>query len=248
MFILKKLIASLVLPPAGPLLLILLGLCLLKRRPRLGKLLIGLAVAVLFALSLPVVSTRLMRSVEPYPALSAADLDQAQAIVVLGGGSYRDAPEYGGDVAGVSSLERIRYAAWLFRQRPLPILVTGGAPFGGKPEARLMADALAQEFLTPVRWIEDQSRDTAENAEFSARLLKAAKVQRIVLVSHASHLPRAMLLFQREGLLPIPAPTVITQSSDNGIEAWLPDAGALGMSRRALTEWLGYLVYRTQVL
>ena len=138
MFLLKKLLVTLLLPPAGPILLALFGLWLAGRQSRrwrhAGFTLAGLSLCGLLALSLPVVGNALMAPLEAYPPITPAQLRQVQAIVVLGGGSYF-APEYGDDTVGLATLERMRYGARLARESRLPLLVTGGAPFGGRPEA-----------------------------------------------------------------------------------------------------------------
>src|SRR4030095_2797202 len=94
------------------------------------------------------------------------DLDRArsaQAIVILGGGTRRDAPEYGGDTLGELTLERVRYGARVARLTGLPVLVTGGSVLGGETEAKLMRQSLEAEFSGGVRWAEDRSRNNHDN-------------------------------------------------------------------------------------
>lgn len=241
MFLLKKLLASLVLPPSGPLLLALAGLFLIPFRPRLGRGLVVLALLVLTVLSLPVVGDGALRSLEIYPAVRPDQLRPAQAIVILAGGTYPDAPEYGGDTVSPLSLVRSRYGAVLARATGLPVLVAGGAVFHGRPEARSMEALLTQEFKVPVRFVEDASRDTRENARLSAAMLKEAGITHIALVSHAFHMPRAVPLFEAEGLTVIPAPTAYTTDGGDDIFDWLPSATALKNSAYFFHEWLGRL-------
>lgn len=118
MFLLKKLLSALALPPLSLILLALLGLVLTRRHPRTGRWLAGLSLLSLAMLSVPAVSIVLMRSLETHPPIQAAPLARVQAIVVLGGGVYYSAPEYGDDTVGRHSLERIRYAAHLHKDRP----------------------------------------------------------------------------------------------------------------------------------
>jgi len=249
MFLLKKLLAALILPPAGPVLLALFGLWLTgsaNRRRRIGgRWLAGLSLFSLLILSLPPVGNALMAPLETYPPVTGEQLRRAQAIVVLGGGAYY-APEYGGDTVGATTLERLRYAARLARATKLPLLVTGGAPFGGTPEAESMREALAVDFGLKARWVETGSRDTAENASLSAPLLKAAGIARIALVSHAWHLPRAVPLFEKQGFEVIPAPVGFSSGSPTMPADFLP--GSLGQSRDALNEYLGQLYNRLKEL
>lgn len=242
MFLAKKILAALILPPTGPLLLALFGLWLAGTKSRRwqngGRLLAALSLIALLLFSLPIVGKALMTPLETYPALAPADIRNVQAIVVLAGGNYHAAPEYGGDTVGRATLERIRYGARLQRETGLPLLVTGGAPLGGRPEAEAMKESLVREFGVPVRWVEAASRDTAENASLSSPLLRAAGVRRIALVSHAWHLPRAVPLFEAQGFDVVPAPTAFTTGSPSLIADLLP-GGGLGRSREALHEYLG---------
>lgn len=244
MFLLKKLLAALVLPPTGPILLALVGLWLTSSARRgwrhAGMALVMFSLLGLAALSLPIVGDSLLASLESSPPISRGDLGRAEAIVILGGGSYHGAPEYGGGTVGEATLERLRYGARLARQSALPLLVTGGSPFGGRPEAEAMREALETDFGVKVRWLETASRDTAENARLSASMLKASGVSRIALVSHGWHLPRAVALFEREGLAVIAAPTRFSTGSASLIESLLPGDG-LRRSRQALHEYLGRL-------
>lgn len=242
MFLLKKLLSALALPPAGPLLLALAGLVLARRHPRTGRGVVAVSLLTLTALSLPVIGDGALRSLEaPYAAVGPEQLAQAQAIVILAGGTYYDAPEYGGDTVAPISLVRSRYGAKLAHETGLPVLVTGGSVFRGRPEARSMEALLTREFRVPVRFVEDVSRDTRENARFSARMLREAGITRIALVSHAFHMRRAVPLFEAEGLTVIPAPTAYTTGGSGSVLSWLPSAGALRNSAIFFHEWLGRL-------
>ena len=243
MFLLKKILAALILPPAGPILLALFGLWLLRAKSRRwqhgGAALATLSLLGLLVLSLPVVGNALMAPLDPHPPIAPEQLRRVQAIVILGGGSYFAAPEYGGDTVSHYTLERLRYGARLGRESSLPVLVTGGAPFGGRAEAESMREALERDFGIKVRWVESAARDTAENARLSAPLLKAAGVTRIALVSHGWHLPRAIELFEKQGIEVTPAPTAFSTGSPSLLEDLLP--GGLVTSRLALREYLGRL-------
>ena len=159
-----------------------------------------------------------------YPALHDTDLQlkSAHAIVVLGQGRYRSAVEYEGkDTVSVGSLARIRYAAWLHRKTGLPILTTGGKPNGAKiSEALLMSEVLQKEFGVPVRWLEEESLNTWENALFSAQILRKERITTIFLVTHGIHMARAVWSFERSGLQVIPAPTLISAGMDEVVHEY----------------------------
>lgn len=240
-WLLTNLVAAFLLPPLNGLVLAGVGWMLWQRRPRLARALVGLGLALLFILALPVVGNAMLRSLEGIP-VSAAQVHEAQAIVVLGGGRYRDAPEYGGDTVSVPTLVRLRYAAKLHRETGLPLLVTGGKPDGGDvSEAETMRRVLSDEFAVPVRWIEDESNNTRENAQNSAKMLKDDGITRVLLVTHVEHMRRALGAFKEAGLSVSPAPTLFYRKPLTPLD-FLPQG--YGKVRAALHEYIGLLWYR----
>jgi uncharacterized SAM-binding protein YcdF (DUF218 family) len=240
---LKSLFKAIILPPTGPLLITALGLGLQGRLPRTGRAM-GLAgVLLLLVLSMPATGVFLLRSVDSSPPLDFDQAKAAQAIVILGGGVRRGAAEYGGDTLGRLTLERVRYGARIARATDLPVLVSGGSPFGGESEAKLMQASLEREFGVPVRWIEDRSRNTHENAVRSAEILRAEGILQVVLVGHGFDMPRATAEFAAEGMEIIQAPTGIPPPH---LDAWMfvPTMGGLESSHWALYEILANLAYR----
>ena len=243
-----NLLAAFLLPPLSLILLMAWGLRLRKRRPGLARTLLGGGLAGLWLLSTPLIATSLLGSLMPPPR--ALNATQADAIVVLGGGRYKDALEYGGrDTLNHFSLERVRYGAHLARTLHKPVLVTGGAPEGADiSEGALMRQAMQEEFRVAVRWAETASRNTLENATLSAPLLRAEGIKRIYLVSHAWHLARAVPEFERQGFTVIPAG--IGQKARNELEFFdfVPNAKALLNSYLATHEWIGLFWYRIRHL
>jgi uncharacterized SAM-binding protein YcdF (DUF218 family) len=168
--------------------------------------------------------------------------------VILGGGIQRGALEYGGDTLGRLTLERVRYGAIVARRTKLPVLVSGGAIYGGSSEAELMKRALEDEFGVPARWTETRSRDTHSNAVQSAAILLPAGISRILLVAHSFDMPRATAEFASAGLQVTPAPTAVTAGSPFSAHPleWLPGMGALQGSYYALYELLAEAVRRVR--
>ena len=236
---LKTLFKALVLPPTGPLLLAATGLWLIGRIPRAGRAIAWTGVLLLLALSTPIVAFLLLTLVDTSPSLDIDRGRRAQAIVILGGGIRREAAEYGGDTLGHLTLERVRYGARVARTIGLPVLVTGGSVFAGTPEAQLMRASLEGEFGVPVRWSEEQSRDTHENALMAAAILRAAGVSRVVLVAHGFDMPRARAEFAAAGLETIPAPTGLLAPSDQTLLDYVPSVEGLQLSYYALYELYG---------
>lgn len=244
--VLRKILAGLVLPPTGPLLCAMLGLIILRRSRRLGYALAWLGVGSLVAFSLPVVATWLAQSVGGGQPLDPNKPVTAQAIVVLGGGIRPNAAEYGGDTLGLLTLERTRYGAFLAKRTGLPLLVTGGVVYKGTAEAELMRNVLQHEFNTSVRWVENQSRNTRENAHYSAVRLKAEGVSHVLLVTHQFDVRRARLEFESAGLQVTSAPTGSGQHTPQPMQVsdFLPSAGALRISYYASYELVGLIARR----
>jgi uncharacterized SAM-binding protein YcdF (DUF218 family) len=248
--LLTKIVAALLLPPGGNLLLGVAGLALWRRARMLALLLLVASFVTLYILSTPKVGDALFEGLESFPARlpEAALAEEVGAIVVLGGGRNRNAPEYGGETVASPSLVRLRYGARLQRETGIPLLVSGGTVFELEPasEAALMADVLENELKVPVRWLEERSRNTAENASYTAELLRKENIAAVILVTHAAHMPRAAEAFEGQGVRVYAAPTGRRSGQGTTIPVlrWLPSAGALDRSRIALHEYLGRIWYR----
>ncbi len=235
---------QLFLPPGAPLVVLGLAWLLWTRRPKLARAAFAIGGASLYLVSTPIVSALAMGAlVADEPAVDVTTLD-VQAIVVLGADVVLDAPEYGGDSLGPLSLERLRYAARLQHATDLPLLVSGGRVLDSTPIAAVMAEALAREFSGSARWIESSSRNTRENASLSAALLRKDGVERIALVTHAWHMPRARWCFEQEGLTVVPAGTGFFAAPPRWPGALMPTSRALRHTSLALHEMLGRLWYR----
>ena len=247
---LKALVKVMVLPPTGLLLIALLGLGLCRRFPRVGRSLMATGVIALLAISSPIVAEFLVGFVDTSPPFDLKVARSAKALVILGGGTRRNAPEYGGDTLATLTLERVRYGARVARLTDLPVLVSGGSVLGGMPEATLMALALETEFGVRVRWIESHSRTTHQNAVLSAFILKREGVDRILLVTHAFDTRRAIAEFEAQGLSVVAAPTGGYSASaadgggdDRDIFDYLPSMAGLTRSYYATYEILANVVW-----
>lgn len=242
---LTNLAAALLLPPLSLLLIALAGLLLWRKRPRIARAMLAGSFTLLWLLSTPFLSGYLLQSLESTPLTLADNTVQADAVVVLGGGTYIDAPEYAGDTVGPITLQRIRYTAKLNYVIKKPVLLTGGRPLGNSlSEAFLMRQVMQDEFHSPVQWIEEESNNTLENALYSYRLLHAAGINRIYLVTHAWHMPRALYAFRKAGFEVIPAPTAFTTRYQLNLLAFLPNAGSLQSSQLFMHEVIGLFWYR----
>jgi uncharacterized SAM-binding protein YcdF (DUF218 family) len=147
-----------------------------------------------------------------------------------------------------ATLARLRYGAKLQRETGKPILVTGGKPLGNSiSEAQQMRIALEQDFRVPVRWTEDESDNTFENAHHSFRILQQAGIRKIYLVTHAWHIPRSAEIFRRAGFEVVEAPTAFTTRYQIDLLAFLPRAESLHDSKIFIHEVIGLLWYRVKL-
>ncbi len=242
-------IASFLLPPLIFLLLLGLGIILPYRHRKLAKLLIIIAFGSLWGASTPYFAQGALHLLEEHTAVLDSSRQNADAIVILGGGTYFSAPEYAGhDTASEATLVRLRYGAKLQRETGKPILVTGGNPLGNSiSEAQQMRVALEQDFHVPVRWIEDESDNTFENAHNSFHILQQAGIRKIYLVTQAWHMPRAAEVFRRAGFEVAEAPTAFSTWYRTGLLNFLPQAASLQDSELFLHEIIGLLWYQVKL-
>ena len=245
-WLIRNAIASALMPPGLVLLVALWGLALIRRRPRLGKSVAALALVALYALSTQYVADALLHALE-LPARDPLADRGGEAIVVLGAGTYFGAPEYGTDTVSAPGLVRLRYAAHLHRATGKPVLTSGGSPAGALAgEAMQMKAVLNRDFQVPVAWTEDRSLTTLENARLSRKILSAAGLRTIYVVTHAWHMRRARLAFEDAGFTVIPAATGYATRFRLTPLDFLPDASALLDSSRFFHEVIGIGWYQLQ--
>lgn len=248
-----KIQVLLLLPPGVIIAVALIGFLIQIRWFLFGTFVVVLSIAALLVLSLPLTGYQFMQGIEsrfPPLRLNAAPEagPAAGAIVILGGGRYTDAAEYGGgDTVNRWTLERLRYGVYLHRLTGLPILVSGGATNGAAtPEAELMQAALIRDFGVEATWMEDKSANTYENAKYTKAILDNAGIRRVYLVTHAVHMPRAVWAFENAGINTIPAPMGFTtlDKEEREMLGYFPSVLGLQLSRTALRELLGLMWYQ----
>ena len=192
---------------------------------------------------MPAVSEKLTQKRIEYPPLQVETLDsETRAIVVLTGGLYRDAPEFGGyDTVNYESLSRARYGAVLHRRTGLPLLVVGKGSRSKTAEADVVTSVLTKEFLVPVRWNVPEGRDTIESADAVRTILEKINIQSIVLITNISHMKRAVVAFEKAGFKVNPAPVnfyFYAKDSYTFVD-FLPWCGALYRNNLMIKERLG---------
>ena len=246
--LISKTLTELAYPLSLSLLLTLLGAVFVWRDQKWpAGLSLLCSLLVLWVPSTPAVSDYLRASLERrHLPMALEQVPKADAIVVLGGAvAAALPPRLTVDLSGAS--DRVLYAAQLYHAgKARLVIASGGAQREGPAEAYAMA-ALLTEWGVPQEAImlETASRNTYENAVNSKRLLGAHGLHQVLLVTSALHMPRALALFRALGIEAAPAPTdfEVVESGDKTLLQWLPDAGALEGSTRALKEYFGLGVY-----
>ncbi|MEG1913350.1 MAG: YdcF family protein [Cloacibacillus sp.] len=248
LFFFYKLIGSLIVPP-GLFILILLGLSITARRkPRRPKLSAALA---LFAILLYFMSTSIgSRTITgPPEALYSRKLpskDIPAAVIVLAGGSSYD--DKGSSVQpGLYSLERIYSAVNLMSERENSgdiLILSGGNVFGAndRSEAAALRDAAEKMGFAGRAILEEQSRTTAENIQYCAKILQEEDINRAIIVTNAFHIPRAMRLAEKHmpyiPAYPYPSGR-LTDPVLRGYSSFLPNCGEANASCLGIKEWIG---------
>ena len=243
----KPLIAAFVLPPAGPILCALLGLFLIKRFFKTACCLIFFGIVILWILSCQSVAIALSdHLLKNYPTIDVSELKDAQAIVILGGGSYDLRDEYKTADLSEPSHARLRYGLWLADQIQLPVLFSGGIGHGAPnqkiAEAQSAQIVALRHYKNNLRWMEMTSRDTQENAQNTWTILEKEGIKKIVLVTTHVHVQRSVAQFQKVGFEVRPAPTGKFMPSGSALLHALPSTNGLQNSRQVLHEWLAILV------
>jgi len=247
-FSLVKVVSLLVYPLSLCLLLLAFALILQRLRwARLGTAMLLLATGWLYLCSTALFANFLMASLErDFVPRALSVVAPADAIVLLGGALRGDT--HMGTLADLNDhADRLVHAAALYKAGKAPVLLlTGGAADDVRTEAEQMKDILAVMGIPTANMIlEPDSRNTYDNAVYSAALLKARGMQRILLVTSAYHMRRAAALFEAQGLEVVPSPTdyqVLVVSET--LPPWLPLVGNLARTTTALHEIVGYWVYR----
>lgn len=237
---LRTIVNVLFVPPGIHLVLFVVCAALWRLRPRLSRVLLWCWAASVLILCMPLVSSALTRATGSFTAYEGKE-PLAQAIVVLAA-ERRDSPEYGGEAVGPVTLERLRLAAHWARTTRLPVLLSGGRvrPSDTESLAALMDRAWRDEFGLQARWLEEESRNTLENAQRSAAILRNAGIGRVVLVTHYVHMTRAVADFTGAGIQVDPAPTGFpTATFPDVMAAFWPRARCLEESVRAIHELYG---------
>ena len=247
MFLLKKIVGPLFYPLFICLATLVTGMVMLwfTKRQKAGKIIVSAGIVLLIIASYGWLSEAFLKNLEQKypPLLKTSNLSQIKWIVVLGGGHVSDPNQPGNNQLSGPSLARLVEGLRLHNSLPGTKLVfSGGAGFDIVPEARTMADvasALGVERQKMV--LENESKDTEEQAKI---IKKVVGNEPFILVTSASHMPRSMALFKKQGMQPLPGPADFIIREDRGQIVpgiFFPGANRLEMAERAIHEYLGII-------
>ena len=255
----KPVLSAMLLPPVPLLLLALVAARLILWRRVWGWLLMLSSVTLLWLTACSAVGEWMQQALlAPPPAFGKEQIAQLRravaarqpvVIVVLGAGREALAPEYGVASLRSNSLERLRYGLWLGRETGAPVAFSGGtghAQSGGASEAEVAAAIAAREFGRPLRWVEDQSRDTRENGLRTTALLRSEGITQLVLVTHGWHMARSLRAFTdaarhaNAGWRVVPAPMGLGPLVERPTLRWLPSSEGFKFVRQVVREKIGW--------
>ncbi len=247
--------------PVGLTAILIAAAIVFRKRARLQTALLIISLAIILVGGNRYVAVALARSLES--RIKAPEpIPSAQAIVVLGGGTEAQAsPRRTVEVTGAG--DRVLYAAKLYREGLAPVVVASGGNItwlSNRPSSPAEEMAELLEFMgvpESAIWLQTRSQNTFEDALYSAEMLKAEGISRIILVTSAMHMPRSYALFTAQGLEVIPAPTDYyvpdyywadpTQGEITSVLVNLiPSAASLVNVTNSLKEYLGMLIYKLQ--
>lgn len=250
MFVLSKLLSFVTQPLSWVIAVLAAGVLLQRRRPRAARALLWSALTVLVLQGWEPLPDALLRRLEAqHPRPAQPDLQRYAGVVVLGGALEPAALWTSHEQPALNSAaERMTAGVALLQRAPgLRLLFTGGeGELLGSPlsEAERAQRFYAEQGVDPQRLIfESASRNTYENAVFSARMSGVDKSRPWLLLTSAWHMPRALATFQQAGWNVTPWPADYRAARESDWHRYSLASSALKW-QTALHEYLGLAVYR----
>lgn len=236
MFFLKKIVSYFILPP-GLYILVFLLTGLLNRKRRFVRFL-----SFSSALTLYLISVEPFKDLLYYPlerGLRVPERPEGDVIVILGGGTYNSG------VLKPASYKRLIAGYRLHLRTGIPIVLSGGAATGIVPEAVVMKRILLDLGIDgSYIYTDTKSRDTRENAVYVKRICRDLGCGRIILITSAFHMKRALMTFRKEGLEVTPYPTDFRFEGRYNLYSLFPKHSVFYDSVIAIREYLGIVFYR----
>ncbi len=238
--------------PPGLFLLVALAMLYLSYKTK-KKIWLILPLFFIYMLSIRPVSDRLIKPLENYYAQpDVTELNSAQAIVLLGGGSCSGVKDFDGEgQISAGAANRLLMALRLHKALHLPIVLSGGQVFAySANEADIEYRVLKACGLEDKYLIKDsQSRNTAENAKYTKQICAQRNFGKVILVTSAFHMPRSVMLFEREGVDVIPYPADYQTNRETVLDAFafVPNIDCLYNTAVAMKEYMGIVAVKAGV-
>ncbi|MGV8049077.1 MAG: YdcF family protein [Anaerolineaceae bacterium] len=260
---LSKLLPQFVYPAGLAALLLFISLFQIKKKPKKAIWLVIVALLLIAVGGNAYFSAYLTRSME-WRYMPPTEEIQADVIVVLGGGTESpDSPRQMVEVNGAG--DRVLYAAKLYNEGAAPVIILSGGNLefsearGYTPAEEMRAMMITLGIPEKALILQDQSQNTEEDALYTKAILTERGFKKIILVTSAAHMDRAVMNFRDSDLEIIPAPTdySITQQSWDNLMRWdwktvllnlVPSSNSLNQTSSILHEYLGIMVCRVKLL
>lgn len=243
LYIIKWLYAW-ILPMGGIVLALILLLCYMFRKHSPGRWALAAITAVFYLLSIEPVSNGLIHPLETaYDQPQGADVD-GDVIILLGGGSRTGVPDFDGSgQVGSAAANRFLMALRLQKAKDLPILLSGGTILKGDANESEIEKRMLLSLGVPENkiFMDDKSRNTAENAAFSRQICEHQGWKKPILVTSAFHMPRSVRFFTRQGMDVTPYPCDYHTSAATNWSGYsiVPQSFYLFNSCLAIKEYVG---------
>ncbi len=236
LFFTKKFITSMILPP-GILIVAFLFIFILAKNKKLIRFVALFSALFVYLISIEPVKDYLLSFLEN--GYSVCEKLDANAIVILGAGTYSL------NYLNEDTLNRTLAGYLIYKKTKLPIIVSGGAVFGSICDAKAMAKMLKELGVEQSNIIEEnKSKDTYQNALYTAEICKTKGFKKIILVTSAYHMKRALKFFSKTGLQILTYPADFKQTKDHySVYSFLPTFGNFATSSKAIREYIALMVY-----
>lgn len=258
---LSKFLPQFVYPLGLSWILILLVLWMIRKKADIVwvKRLLWSVIILLFISGNQWVAGSLIKSLE-WQSLPPQELPAGSVVVVLGGGT--ESQQYPRQIPEVGSAgDRVTYALKLYSDGVAEkIILSGGNIDWLGSRTTTGAQEMYQLLVlmgvpAEVMQLQNESRNTYEDALFCAEILRSMGVKDIILVTSASHMPRSLALFKKQGFNVIAAPADFGVTEESWHNLWhptfgeilvhlLPNASDLSATQTALKEYIGIFTYR----
>ena len=253
-YVLSKILDVFLMPLSWAIVLIVYGAPLTRRGLRKGRgrpklVVIGLAILVLF--SMEPVSNALFGGLEAQAVTTVDPHKHYDAVILLGGLVDEKAMEKSGSLSMNDNNERLFGTLAVMREGRADYAIISGAPVDPKTpyaEAAVLADQLVLLGVPRDKVIvEDKAMNTRENATYSAEIARARGFSKVLIVTSAFHMHRALACYEKAGMKVDTMPVDFrTYNPDKVSGSWLPRASHLERSTAAIREWSGFYVYRAR--